>query len=48
MPVVILISATQYVDGLRIGANDYITKPFNIKLLIARCNNLINSRKLIL
>ncbi len=32
------------IEGLRIGADDYITKPFNVPLLVSRCNNLINSR----
>ena len=31
--------------GLTIGADDYITKPFNIKVLVARCNNLIKNKK---
>ena len=33
--------------GLTIGADDYITKPFNTNLLISRCNNLVNSRILL-
>ena len=33
--------------GLEIGADDYITKPFNTNLLISRCNNLVNSRILL-
>lgn len=27
------------------GADDYITKPFNVKILIARCSNLIKTRQ---
>ncbi len=27
------------------GADDYITKPFNVKALISRCNNLVLSRR---
>ena len=34
-------------EGYQTGADDYILKPFNINLLIARCNNLIKSRKLL-
>ena len=34
-------------EGLRIGADDYITKPFDIRLLIIRCNNMVNNRKLL-
>ena len=26
-------------------ADDYITKPFNVKLLVSRCNNLVKSRR---
>ena len=32
-------------DVLRGGADDYVTKPFNVKVLIARCNNLIKNKK---
>ncbi len=35
------------VKGLDLGADDYITKPFNTNLLISRCNNLVNSRRLL-
>lgn len=49
IPVVLLTAqtASNYViQGLLIGADDYITKPFNVKVLITRCNNLVNSRKI--
>ena len=45
IPVVLLTARTaveQNIEGLRIGADDYITKPFNTNLLISRCNNLVN------
>ncbi|MGZ2369553.1 hybrid sensor histidine kinase/response regulator transcription factor [Ancylomarina sp. YFZ004] len=46
---IVLLTAKEAVEhrleGLEIGADDYITKPFNIKLLKARCRNLIKSRK---
>ena len=46
---IILLTAKEAIEyrlvGIRIGADDYITKPFNIKLLQARCRNLIKSRK---
>lgn len=48
IPVILLTSqaSSEYViEGLKIGADDYITKPFSIKQLIIRCNNLVNSRK---
>ena len=34
------------VTGFNLGADDYITKPFNAKILITRCNNLIRNRLL--
>ena len=50
IPVVLLTAQTavEYtIEGLRLGADDYITKPFNVKTLITRCNNLINNRKML-
>lgn len=50
IPVVLLTARTAVehnLEGLRIGADDYITKPFNINILISRCNNLVNSRILL-
>lgn len=50
IPVVLLTARTAIehnIEGLRIGADDYITKPFNINILISRCNNLVNSRILL-
>ena len=50
IPVVLLTARTAIelnIEGLRIGADDYITKPFNTSLLISRCNNLVNSRILL-
>lgn len=47
IPVVLLTARTAIehtIEGLRIGADDYITKPFNVSLLLSRCNNLVNSR----
>lgn len=47
IPVVLLTARTAVehtLEGLRIGADDYITKPFNINILVSRCNNLVNSR----
>lgn len=50
IPVVLLtatVSAEKKFEGLKIGADDYITKPFDTKELIIRCNGLINNRKLL-
>lgn len=50
IPVVLLTarqSAEYEIEGLRLGADSYLTKPFEIKKLIVVSNNLINSRKLI-
>lgn len=48
IPVVLLTadsSEEQNLEGLMTGADDYITKPFNVKVLISRCNNLVLNRK---
>ena len=31
------------IRGLGLGADDYITKPFSVKLLLVRCNSLVNN-----
>ncbi|MCD7973246.1 MAG: ATP-binding protein [Candidatus Azobacteroides sp.] len=48
IPVILITADTseeQNLEGLMAGADDYITKPFNVKALISRCNNLVLSRK---
>jgi signal transduction histidine kinase/ligand-binding sensor domain-containing protein/DNA-binding response OmpR family regulator len=50
IPVVLLTalsSEEQRLAGFQRGADDFISKPFNPKLLIARCNNLIRNRNLL-
>ncbi|MBN2486239.1 MAG: response regulator [Bacteroidales bacterium] len=50
IPVVLLTARAAIehnLEGLRIGADDYITKPFNTSILVSRCNNLVNSRKML-
>lgn len=50
IPVILLTAQTaeEYtIQGLKMGADDYITKPFNVKHLYMRCNNLVNGRKLL-
>ena len=44
VPIIMLSAKSEDVDkilGLNIGADDYITKPFNIKEVILRINNLL-------
>ena len=48
IPVVLLTARTSLIykiDGLETGADDYITKPFNVQLLEARLRNLIRTRE---
>lgn len=50
IPVVLLTSQTNIkyqIEGLYIGADDYICKPFNTNVLLAKCNTLINNRILL-
>ena len=50
IPVILLTalgSLEQNMEGLNRGADDYITKPFNGQLLLARANNIIRNRLLI-
>ena len=47
IPVILLTARTgveHNLEGLRIGADDYITKPFNVPILISRCNNIVKNR----
>lgn len=51
IPVILLTaqSSVEYtIEGYMFGADDYVTKPFNVKLLMSRCNNLIKGRKQLL
>lgn len=41
-------STEQMVEGYMFGADDYVTKPFNVKVLMARCNNLIRNKRLLI
>ena len=48
MPIIMLTAKNQESDivlGLNLGANDYVTKPFSIKELIARANACLRSRR---
>ena len=50
VPILILsakASETDRVLGLEVGADDYLTKPFSMRELIARCRALIRRQRLI-
>lgn len=50
IPVILLTAFSaqeQKLEGLNIGANDYVTKPFNFELLHSRINNLIKQNQLL-
>ncbi|MCK4906840.1 MAG: substrate-binding domain-containing protein [Spirochaetes bacterium] len=47
-PIILLTAKAnilQKIEGLEYGSDDYITKPFNAKELIARINNLLHNKK---
>ncbi|MGR5576145.1 two-component regulator propeller domain-containing protein [Bacteroides thetaiotaomicron] len=51
VPVVLLTAQTSdehTIEGYMFGADAYITKPFNVKLLLACCCNLLKSRRTLL
>ncbi len=48
IPVILLTAKTMIdskLQGLKIGADDYITKPFNVDELVLRATNLVETRK---
>lgn len=48
IPIILLTAKTteeSQIDGLKSGADDYISKPFNIDVLYIKMKNLIESRK---
>lgn len=48
IPVILLTAKTMMdskLKGLKIGADDYITKPFNVDELVLRASNLVDTRK---
>ena len=47
IPIILLTahaSLKQNIEGLQYGADDYITKPFDMDLLLLKCHNLIKNR----
>ncbi|MDR2622160.1 MAG: response regulator [Dysgonamonadaceae bacterium] len=50
IPIILLTAQTsddRIIDGYMFGADAYITKPFNVKVLISQCNNLVKNRQLL-
>ncbi len=50
IPIILLTaksSVENQIEGLQIGADDYLPKPFNFEVLEARIHNLVESRKMI-
>ncbi len=48
IPLILLTaksSEQQQLEGIEIGADDYVTKPFNFQILEAKISNIINLRK---
>jgi DNA-binding response OmpR family regulator len=48
MPIIMLTAKAQEADivlGLNLGADDYVTKPFGIKALLARANAFLRRRR---
>ena len=48
LPIIMLTAKSQESDivlGLNLGANDYVTKPFSIKELLARANAFLRTRR---
>lgn len=50
IPIILLTSVSQKVkqlEGLALGADDYITKPFDINLLLQRIETIIKNREIV-
>jgi signal transduction histidine kinase/ligand-binding sensor domain-containing protein/DNA-binding response OmpR family regulator len=50
IPVILLTamgSEEKQLEGLKVGVNDYITKPFTFEILASRINNLLAQQKLL-
>lgn len=51
IPVLLLTAQTtseQIIKGISNGADDFITKPFNMQVLLLKCNNIIRNRQKVL
>lgn len=50
IPIILLTAHASWkhnIEGLGIGADDYIAKPFSVDILKARCKNLLHNRKML-
>ena len=50
IPVILLTARTapeQHIEGLLTGADDYVTKPFNARILLAKVNTILRNRELL-
>lgn len=50
IPIILLtahVSEKHNVEGMKIGADDYIAKPFSVDILAARCKNLLTNRQIL-
>ena len=50
IPIILLTARTapeQHIEGLLTGADDYITKPFNTRILLAKVNTILRNRELL-
>lgn len=50
IPIILLTARTseeQKIEGIKSGADDYITKPFNFEILESRIDNLISQREIL-
>lgn len=50
IPVVLLTARTapeHHIEGLLTGADDYVTKPFHAKILLAKVNTILRNRELL-
>ncbi len=45
--VTVLDSTQRYLQGINCGADDYVTKPFNVKVLVSKCMAILNNRALL-
>lgn len=46
IPILLLTARTDLesaLEGMKCGASDYIMKPFNLELLLLKCNNIVNT-----